>query len=96
MKERNFDLIKSYVDNKKPYLNKVINFLKGLPGINDYINLEIDFYFNKDLLEEKINESFNFETLYEQAIGIWMKESNTFINKLWFNEKSGIDNIIFY
>ena len=70
MKERNFDLIKSYVDNKKPYLNKVVNFLKGLPGINDYINLEIDFYFNKDLLEEKINESFNFETLYEQAIGI--------------------------
>ena len=70
MKERNFDLIKSYVDNKKPYLNKVIKFLKGLPGINDYINLEIDFYFNKDLLEEKINESFNFETFYEQAIGI--------------------------
>ena len=91
-----FKLIKSYVDNKRPYLNKVINFIKGLSGINDYINIKIDFYFNKDLLEEKINESFNFETLYEQAIGIWMKESNTFINKLWFNEKSGIDNIIIY
>ena len=70
LNERNFDIIKLYVDNKNTYLNKVIYFLKTLPGINDYINLEIDFYANKDLLEEKIDENFNFENIYDEVIGI--------------------------
>jgi len=34
---RNFDDIKLYIDNNKPYLNKVIAFLKGLPDISKYI-----------------------------------------------------------
>ena len=70
LKDRNFDNIGLYVDNQKTYLNKVIYFLKSLPGINEYINLEIDFYANKDLLEEKINENFNFNTIYDEVIGI--------------------------
>ena len=70
LKDRNFDNIRLYVDNQKTYLNKVIYFLKSLPGINEYINLEIDFYANKDLLEEKINENFNFNTIYDEVIGI--------------------------
>jgi len=61
---RNFDDIKLYIDNNKPYLNKVVAFLKGLPDISKYINLELTFYLNKKMLEEKISKNYDFNSIY--------------------------------
>ena len=68
LEKRDFDIMKNYVDNKKPYLNKVITFLKNLPNLSDYINLEITYYIDKPRLEEEIKKKFDFESIYHQVI----------------------------
>ena len=68
--DRKLEDITNYVDNKKQYLNNVVDFLKNLPDIYDYINLEINLYFCKDRLEEQIKQKFNFEKIYEKIISL--------------------------
>ena len=65
MDKRNFELIAKYIDNKKPYLQKVINFLENCPQLSDYINFEINNYYSEDI-EEKIHSKFDFNSFYEK------------------------------
>lgn len=65
---RNFDNIKKYVDNNQPYLDKVVDFLKKFPDLSDYINLEVNYYFNKEELEKKIKEKYDFPLIYNSII----------------------------
>ena len=68
VKNRNFDLIAVYVDNKKPYLKKVVDFLKKLPKLTEYINLEIKHYFSKENLDKEIQKNYDFGAIYENFI----------------------------
>lgn len=67
---RKLEDIKKYVDNNKPYLDRVVQFLKNLPKLQDYINLEINNYFSKDKLEEEIRKAYNFEKIYDDNIKV--------------------------
>lgn len=64
LEKRKFEEIKNVIDNKQPYLDKVVTFLENLPDLNYYINLELTFYLNKQKLEEKISEKYNFNLIY--------------------------------
>ena len=68
LQNSNFEIIKKYVDNNKPYLDKVLKFLEKLPDLAKYINLEIDYYFSKELLEKKIQENYDFTKIYDDVI----------------------------
>jgi hypothetical protein len=63
------DIIK-YVDNRKPYLNKVVEFLENLPDLEKYINMEVIHYFSKSKLENEISKNYNFEEIYDKKIGV--------------------------
>ena len=47
IEKRKFEDIKKYVDNSNPYLDQLISFLKKLPDLSEYINLEVTFFLNK-------------------------------------------------
>ena len=68
IKERDFDAIMKYIDNKKPYLKNVVDFLKKCPKLSEYINFEINNYLSKDDLEDKIKTQFDFDLFYDQII----------------------------
>lgn len=70
IKERDFDAIMKYIDNKKPYLKNVVDFLKKCPKLSDYINFEVNNYLSKDDLEDKIKTQFDFDSFYNQVISI--------------------------
>jgi len=68
IKDRNFDAIIKYVDNKKPYLYDVVKFLKKCPKLSDYINIEVNFFFSKEEKEKKINSLYDFNSIYKEMI----------------------------
>ena len=68
LQNRNFEIIKKYVDNNKPYLDKVLKFMEKLPNLAKHINLEIGSYFSKELLEKKIQENYEFTKIYDDVI----------------------------
>jgi hypothetical protein len=67
---RKIENIKKYLDNNKPYLGKVVQFLKDLPNLENYINLEINYYFSKDRLEEEVSKVYNFKDIYDNKINV--------------------------
>ena len=67
---RKIENIKKYVDNNKPYLDKVVQFLQDLPNLDNYINLEIKYYFSKDKLEEEVSKVYDFEEIYDNNINV--------------------------
>ena len=67
---RKIESITKYVDNKKPYLDKVVKFLKELPNLENYINLEVKNYYSKKKLEEEVSKEYDFEAIYDNKINI--------------------------
>lgn len=67
VEKRNFEDIKKYVDNSKPYLDQLISFLEKLPYLSDYINLEVTFFLNKSKLEEEIEKKYDFSSIYDSV-----------------------------
>ena len=68
--DRKIKDIRKYVDNRKPYLNKVVEFLEKLPDLEKYINMEVIYYFSKNKLENEISKNYNFEEIYDKKIGV--------------------------
>ena len=68
--DRKIKDIMKYVDNRKPYLNKVVEFLENLPDLEKYINMEVIYYFSKNKLENEISKNYNFEEIYDKKIGV--------------------------
>ena len=65
IEKREFEDIKKYVDNSNPYLDQLISFLKKLPDLSEYINLEVTFFLNKSKLEEEIEKKYDFDDIYD-------------------------------
>ena len=65
IEKREFEDIKKYVDNSNPYLDQLISFLKKLPDLSEYINLEVTFFLNKSKLEEEIEKKYDFAAIYD-------------------------------
>ena len=76
--DRKISDIMKYVDNRKPYLNKVVVFLENLPDLKNYINMEIKYYFSKDKLEKEVSKNYNFKEIYDKIIGV-----TTLDDKIW-------------
>ena len=68
METRNIEHIGKYLTNNTGDLQKAVEFIKSLPNIEAYINLEVDFYLNKRVLEEKIREKYKFDEIYDKII----------------------------
>lgn len=67
---RCFDDISKYLKNDLVQTDNIVSFIKNLPGIGNYINLEIKYFFSKETLEKKINESYNFSEIFDKVISI--------------------------
>ena len=67
---RCFDDISKYLKNELIQMDNVTSFIKNLPDIENYINLEIKYFFNKEKLEKKINENYNFSEIFDKVISI--------------------------
>lgn len=65
IEKREFEDIKKYVDNSNPYLDQLISFLKKLPDLSEYINLEVTFFLYKSKLEEEIEKKYDFAAIYD-------------------------------
>ena len=67
---RCFDDISKYLKNELIQMDNVTSFIKNLPNIENYINLEIKYFFSKEKLEKKINENYNFSEIFDKVISI--------------------------
>ena len=68
MEARNLDHIKKYIPDNNGDLERTVIFIKNLPDIAYYIKLEVDFYLNKSVLEQKISEKYDFNEIFNKII----------------------------
>ena len=67
--DRKIKDIMKYIDNRKTYLNKVVGFLENLPDLDNYIKMEVNYYFSKNKLGKEVSKNYNFEEIYDKKIG---------------------------